>query len=131
MTTTEVTPVFEPGRTITFTFEAAATAGASLKLGAADYSVVPATTVTDLVIGQAEHDVSEGRRAAVGMTTGHGVRRYQTTTPIPVGTFVGPAGGGTVTPVTTGPAIGVVVKASTTTDPTVHVLVGVPFTEGV
>jgi len=128
--TTEVLPVFEPGRNVTFTYEEAATAGAPLKLGTGDYTVVPATATTDLVVGQSEHDVLQGRKALVGLTVGNGIRRFATTEAIPVGAFVAPAGDGTVDTATGAPVIGVVVKASTPDDLTVHVLVGVPYLEG-
>ena len=127
---TEVMPVFEPGRNVTFTYEAAATAGAPLKLGTGDYSVVPATAATDLVVGQAEQDVTEGRKAHVGLTVGNGIRRFTADGPIPVGAFVAPDGA-TVTTASAAPVLGVVVKASTSEDTEVHVLVGVPFTEEV
>ncbi len=126
----EVMPVFTPGHDVSFAYAADAMSGSPLKLGDADYSVTPATAATDLVIGQAEQDVTSGQLAHVGLTVGHGIRRYTTDAVIPVGAFVAPAGDGKVATATSAPAIGLVVKASTDTDHEVHVLVGVPYTTG-
>ena len=121
--------IFEPGRNVTFTYEAAATAGSPLKLGAGDYTVTPATAATDLVIGQADQDVAAGAVAHAAII-GDGIREFATDAVIAVGAFVAPAAGGKVVAATKVPTIGVVVKASTSTEKTVHVIMSVPIPSG-
>lgn len=113
-------PMFRPGDTVTFNAAADVVGGQPVEVGAAAWSVIPASAASAKYVGVAGHDAKTGEKVTIEV--GKPIHELVANAAITLGAQVEAAGDGKVRTHTTGTALGLALSDAAAADALVAVM---------